>query len=1100
MRRRRLVVLALGLLAVLLAVGVVSGTAPLVRWVAIKQVRAVTERPVTIDAVSLNLLAGRITIRGVRLVERDGATPFADIERLDARLRLPALLHGHLRIRQLVIDRPTVRVVRLPGGRFNVSDLVERPRTGGRPLDVTVDRFALNDGTITLEDRALAEPRTWTSEQITIEARDVSTRRTDGRARGRSVTAGAPLAMEISDIRLDPIHLIATLRTEGVDLSPLRLYVPADAPVVVMRGRASSDITVAVDAHDGIRVDGIGRLEDLALGRADGGEPLALIPTLGVEVAGFGYQAGALRLARLTAEGSMSVRATARPGPPSLSRVRASASDLTWPAMSPGHIDVLTGIPGGGTLALAGTLQPPPDASRLHLRVTDANLAPWSQLLPVALRVAGLAEAELRLDGPLSPDAPARVQGAVVVHELSVADRRRELVAVRRLEARGLELRWPRRLVVTRLLISGPRATIERDRAGAISLADLAAAPEPGAGQRGATQVPGPGIVLREVAVADGRLSWRDEAVEPAATLSASDIEASVSNAAWPPQGPLRIRAGFQPPGGGRLRLGGQVAVDPLTIDLRVTGTGAELAPYQPYLPTPARVSGTTDLDVAVTVPPAAERRATVRGSAALSRLDVRDGERTVARIERVAASGLALDWPERLTVGRLALTRPWLLIERDADGALPLRGLLATAERRASARPPTDEPASPTRLAVGVARLSIEGGGARVVDRAVSPPFAVDVDSTTVQVENLSTVGATPARVDLRGRVGAAAEVALRGTVAAFGGPLRVDVSGELSQFAVPRANPYLVRQVGWQTREGRLTTTLHCRVEGEALSAQTEVRVSRLQLVRASNHDEVQARIGLPLGLVTTLMKDRHGDIALSFPVGGRLSDPRFDFRDAVWGAIRAVAVNTITLPVSWIGRVRFTPDSRIEGIQVDPVTFEQGAAMLTPEGAGQVARLAAFLDRLPQVTLKLTPVVSAADAEALKAHALEVALARLQRQAQRPRDEAVRRLFAERFPREGAPDTTEAALSALRERTLLPADALAELATQRLEAVRAEARRAGVDVTRLIEVKARDRVGEGGQVEIDVGEPQEARRSPLREVLRRLGAPLARPDGRE
>jgi hypothetical protein len=287
---------------------------------------------------------------------------------------------------------------------------------------------------------------------------------------------------------------------------------------------------------------------------------------------------------------------------------------------------------------------------------------------------------------------------------------------------------------------------------------------------------------------------------------------------------------------------------------------------------------------------------------------------------------------------------------------------------------------------------------------------------------------------------------------------------------------------------------------VEGEALSAQTEVRVSRLQLVRASNHDEVQARIGLPLGLVTTLMKDRHGDIALSFPVGGRLSDPRFDFRDAVWGAIRAVAVNTITLPVSWIGRVRFTPDSRIEGIQVDPVTFEQGAAMLTPEGAGQVARLAAFLDRLPQVTLKLTPVVSAADAEALKAHALEVALARLQRQAQRPRDEAVRRLFAERFPREGAPDTTEAALSALRERTLLPADALAELATQRLEAVRAEARRAGVDVTRLIEVKARDRVGEGGQVEIDVGEPQEARRSPLREVLRRLGAPLARPDGRE
>src|SRR5438309_9139554 len=36
-------------------------------------------------------------------------------------------------------------------------------------------------------------------------------------------------------------------------------------------------------------------------------------------------------------------------------------------------------------------------------------------------------------------------------------------------------------------------------------------------------------------------------------------------------------------------------------------------------------------------------------------------------------------------------------------------------------------------------------------------------------------------------------------------------------------------------------------------------------------------RSRIGLPLGMIVALMKDRRGDIRLSLPVGGRLSDPR-------------------------------------------------------------------------------------------------------------------------------------------------------------------------------------------------------------------------------
>jgi hypothetical protein len=50
------------------------------RRVTLVQIHALTWRPVSIEAVELNVLTGRFTIRGFRLTEHDGTTPFANFE------------------------------------------------------------------------------------------------------------------------------------------------------------------------------------------------------------------------------------------------------------------------------------------------------------------------------------------------------------------------------------------------------------------------------------------------------------------------------------------------------------------------------------------------------------------------------------------------------------------------------------------------------------------------------------------------------------------------------------------------------------------------------------------------------------------------------------------------------------------------------------------------------------------------------------------------------------------------------------------------------------------------------------------------------------
>src|SRR5262249_30280762 len=145
-------------------------------------------------------------------------------------------------------------------------------------------------------------------------------------------------------------------------------------------------------------------------------------------------------------------------------------------------------------------------------------------------------------------------------------------------------------------------------------------------------------IDVAEVVVRDGAMKWRDETVKPTAMLDLSGIDTRITGVSWPLQGPLGVRAGVRPPGGGHISAVGRVGIDPLTADLRVTAKDADLAPYQPYVPMSARIGGRADLDVAVTLPSIADvsdLRGSVRGRAGLTRLDVRDGERTVTRIER---------------------------------------------------------------------------------------------------------------------------------------------------------------------------------------------------------------------------------------------------------------------------------------------------------------------------------------------------------------------------------------------------------------------------------------------------------------------------------
>ena len=129
-----------------------------------------------------------------------------------------------------------MRIVRTGPDRFNISDLLERPREPSGGLRVTVDHFAIKDGWVSLEDRVLSPVRTWRSENIQLDARDITTTARRGTAVGSTTVAGALVTLRVSELQLVPVHLHADVNIRDLDLTLVDLYMPPDSVAEVESG------------------------------------------------------------------------------------------------------------------------------------------------------------------------------------------------------------------------------------------------------------------------------------------------------------------------------------------------------------------------------------------------------------------------------------------------------------------------------------------------------------------------------------------------------------------------------------------------------------------------------------------------------------------------------------------------------------------------------------------------------------------------------------------------------------------------------------------------------------------------------------------------
>ena len=328
-----------------------------------------------------------------------------------------------------------------------------------------------------------------------------------------------------------------------------------------------------------------------------------------------------------------------------------------------------------------------------------------------------------------------------------------------------------------------------------------------------------------------------------------------------------------------------------------------------------------------------------------------------------------------------------------------------------------------------------------RFVDRTTEPAFTEEASRIALGARGLTTARTGKGQLTLAGRLTGGAPFELKGAVGGLGGPLNLDLEGKLTDFPLPRVNPYANKLIGWVARRGAFGSTIRYRVVDDVLTASNDIVLGQPDFAPSKSGDEVRDRVGVPLGTLIALLKNAKGEVRLSVPVTGNVATRQFDFTDAFWAAVRKTAVGVMALPVSWVGKIFYSGDARVETIQIWPVYFEAGTTRFAPGFDSHAERLGGFLRDAPGVNLAMKSVLTVDDIAALKRDVVRRRIEAAGRETPGGAAAAAARLYTERHPGQPAPAGIDAIVDDLVQDEPNPDAAARTLSTQRMDATRSQ-----------------------------------------------------------
>ncbi|HET7085255.1 MAG TPA: DUF748 domain-containing protein [Rhizomicrobium sp.] len=473
-------------------------------------------------------------------------------------------------------------------------------------------------------------------------------------------------------------------------------------------------------------------------------------------------------------------------------------------------------------------------------------------------------------------------------------------------------------------------------------------------------------IGLEDFSLSDASVHAEDRALSPAARLDLTSLSVTAQGASSDQTKPVNLKISAALNGKGHLEADGSVTMASRAADLKLSLTGLSLKPASAYLNHPVLDLRSGDLSLSGTLNASGGAHSQLRfqGDAGIDNLGLyeRTSKSRLFAWRSLKLTGIDYrgggDHPAQVDIARARLSRPVGGVAILPDRSFNFASLVPPK----GAAPATPLPAGAAAPAYRLKELDIDGGSLDFSDRSIDPSFRARIDALSGSIKNIASAPEAIAAIDLKGQViDRFSPVTISGTANLLGYDRNTDIRMAFRNIELPIFNPYSGRYAGYAIAKGKLTTEMHYKVVNRALQADHHVVIDQLEWGQPSAN---KPSVPWPVGLVTSLLKDRHGVIDLNLPVRGSLDDPTFRIGPIVWQIIGNLIDKIVTAPFALIG-------SLFEGAdKAQYVDFAPGSAALPAGAADGLAALAKGLGDRPALQLDIPA------APALKEDALAIA----------------------------------------------------------------------------------------------------------------------------
>jgi len=537
--------------------------------------------------------------------------------------------------------------------------------------------------------------------------------------------------------------------------------------------------------------------------------------------------------------------------------------------------------------------------------------------------------------------------------------------------------------------------------------------------------------------------------------------------------------------GQGILGLTGKVGIDPLSAQLSAEFAGVALGRLLAASGTPLPVQlPTGSLSGEVTIQ-ADRGPLIVVGKLAVRDLGVRlprgadfaaDCKRLEVGIEQLRVPGVLpgaaprIPEPVRVDLDSLKLVAPIVTLTRTADGlVLPWSNSPPSATTKpstpvAKARPPAKStkpskalaPASPIVLSLGL--LETHAGQVSIVDQTVKPVYRGKIDALTLKARGIRVPENVFEDIALSAKLpgGAPLEVNAKETK----GVVTLTANGK--QIPLQQFNPYVAPAAGYSISEGRLSVTSNARWAPDKYDSTTEMAFDQLGIAGAEGDSLFLQKVGIPLTLALSLLRDLNGKISLTVPVSGDKSGTQVAIRDIIAQALVKAILGAVTSPLKMLGVVADLATGGAPALP-EPIPCGSGLPVVEASADARVQQLGDALGGAPGLRITLHGIAGGPDVRTLQEAAVLGDLnaklgviGGLKSLANRRERNAVRDFLTARTSGDSAPELSpdyRKTLDEWAQAKTVSDDQLRALANARAEVVKtALVTRQGVDAARV------------------------------------------------